>query len=85
MCIQQRFKPVYASAQSDQNLSFPSEETLDPRLPIDHPSKTDQTVQNLFGGVLSYGRKFKISQILNFQNSVLKTCNMPTKNSEFES
>ena len=33
MCIRQRFKLVYASAQYDQSLSFLPEETLDPLLP----------------------------------------------------
>ena len=52
-CAQRRFKAVCTSAQSDYKLSFPSEETLDPRLPLDRSSKTDQTAQNSFGGVLS--------------------------------
>ena len=45
MWVQLRLKKsVYASAQSDQSLSFPlPEETLDPWLPIEHPSKTDET------------------------------------------
>ena len=30
MCIQRRFKSVYASAQSEQSLSFPYEENLEP-------------------------------------------------------
>ena len=30
--------------QSDQSLRFPPEETLDNRLPIQRPSKTDQSV-----------------------------------------
>ena len=34
MCIQRIFKSDCASAQSDQSLSFPLEETLDPLLPI---------------------------------------------------
>ena len=37
---QQRFISVCASTQSDQSLSFPPEETLDPWLPIEWPSKT---------------------------------------------
>ena len=40
MCIQLRFKSVCPSAQSDQSLSFRTEETWDPWLPIDCPSKT---------------------------------------------
>ena len=31
-----------------------------------------------------HGRKLKISKILNFQNSNLKTCNMLTKYSQFQ-
>ena len=31
-----------------------------------------------------HGWKFKISENLNFQNSALKTCNMPTKYSQCE-
>ena len=46
MCVQQRFKSVCASVQSDQSLSFIPEETLDPWVTIDCPSKTQkQTVQ----------------------------------------
>ena len=33
------------STQSDKSLSFPPEETLDPGLPIERASKTDQTGQ----------------------------------------
>ena len=47
MRIQQRFKSASASAKSDQSLSVPSEETLDTWLPIEQPSKTDQTGQNV--------------------------------------
>ena len=44
MCIQLRFKSVCTSALSDQSLNFPPGETLNPWLPIEHPSKTsDQT------------------------------------------
>ena len=31
MCLQQRFKPVCASTQSNQGLSFLTEETLNPQ------------------------------------------------------
>ena len=33
-----------SNQQSNHRFSFPHEETLDPWLPIEHPSKTDQTV-----------------------------------------
>ena len=36
--VQRRFKSVCKSAQSDQSLSFPPEEMLNPQLPIDLPS-----------------------------------------------
>ena len=36
----QRFKSVCAFSQSDQSLSFPTEEALDPWLPIERLSKT---------------------------------------------
>ena len=39
MCAHQRLKSVCASTQSDQSLSLPPEETLDPCLPIKRPSK----------------------------------------------
>ena len=39
MCIQLRFKPVYASAQSDQSHSVPPEELLNPWLPIERTLK----------------------------------------------
>ena len=44
MCVQQRFKSVYASTRSDQSLSFVPKKTLDPWLPIECLLKTDQTV-----------------------------------------
>ena len=44
MLVQERFKSVCTSAQSYHCHSFPSEETLDPWLPIEHPLKTDHTV-----------------------------------------
>ena len=34
MYVQRQIKSVYASTQSDQNLSFPPDETLNPWLPI---------------------------------------------------
>ena len=40
MLVQLRFKSVYAFGQSDQSLSCPPEETLDPWLPIECPSET---------------------------------------------
>ena len=40
MCGHLRFKSVWAPVQSDQRPSFPPEETLDPWLPIECPSKT---------------------------------------------
>ena len=40
MCVQWRFKSVCASKQSEQSLTFPHEETLDPSLPIKRQSKT---------------------------------------------
>ena len=41
MCIQPRFKSVCASTQSDQSLSFLSDEMMDPWLPIED---SDQSV-----------------------------------------
>ena len=43
--VQQRFKSVCQSTQSDQILSFLPEEMLDHRLPIECHSKTDQTAE----------------------------------------
>ena len=40
MCVEQRLKSVFVSAQSEQSISFPPEETLEPWLPIEHPLKT---------------------------------------------
>ena len=40
MRVQRFFKSVDTPAQSGQSLSFPPEETFDPLLPIEHPSKT---------------------------------------------
>ena len=40
MYVQRRFKSVCTSPQSDQSLSFPPEEMLDPSLPTECPSKT---------------------------------------------
>ena len=34
MCVQKRFKSICTFSQSDQSLSFPPEEILDPWLPI---------------------------------------------------
>ena len=45
MCVQRRFSPVCGFTQSDQNISFLPEETLEPCLPIECPLKTDQTRQ----------------------------------------
>ena len=39
-CVQRWLESVCASAHSDPSLSFPPEETLDPWLPIERPSKT---------------------------------------------
>ena len=40
MCVQRRFKSVCTSTQSDRSPNFPPEETLDPWIPIECPSKT---------------------------------------------
>ena len=45
MCVQQRFRSVYASAQSGRSLSFTPEETLGHWLPTERLSKTDQTAR----------------------------------------
>ena len=45
MCTQQKIRSVCASAQSDQDLHCPYEESLGSWVPIEHPSKTDQTAQ----------------------------------------
>ena len=44
MCAQQRLGSAWASAQSDQSLRYPHEETLGPYLPTERTAKThDQT------------------------------------------
>ena len=40
MCAQRRLRSACASAQSDQSLRCPHEETLGPQLPIEHTAKT---------------------------------------------
>ena len=45
LCAQQRFRSSWASAQSDQSLRCPHEETLGPWLPCECTAKTDQTGQ----------------------------------------
>ena len=40
MCTQQRLKSAWASAQSDQSLLCPHEESLGPQLPIERTAKT---------------------------------------------
>ena len=40
MCVQRKLKSVSVSAQSEQSISFPPEETLEPWLSIEHPLKT---------------------------------------------
>ena len=39
-CAQRRLRSAWASAQSDQSLRFPHEESLDPYLPIERTAKT---------------------------------------------
>ena len=43
LCAQRRLRSAWASAQSDQSLRCPHEESLDPQLPIEHTAKNDQT------------------------------------------
>ena len=43
MCAQQRLSSAWASAQSNQSIRCPHEETLGPQLPIERTAKTDQT------------------------------------------
>ena len=43
MCSQRRLRSAWASAQSDQSLHCPHEESLGPQLPIKCTAKTDQT------------------------------------------
>ena len=45
LCAQRRLRSAWASAQSDQSLCCPHEETLGPQLPIGRTAKTDQTGQ----------------------------------------
>ena len=40
LCAQLRLRSAWASAQFDQSLRCPHEETLDPQLPIEHKVKT---------------------------------------------
>ena len=40
VCAQRRLRPAWASAQSDQSLRCPHEETLGPSLPIERTAKT---------------------------------------------
>ena len=42
-CAQRRHRSACASAQSDQSLRCPHEQTLGPQLPIERTTKTDQT------------------------------------------
>ena len=42
LCAQRRLRSAWASAQSDQSLRHPLEETLGPWLPIECTAKTDQ-------------------------------------------
>ena len=43
MCAQRRLRSAWASAQSDQSLRCPHEESLGPWLPTERTAKTDQT------------------------------------------
>ena len=43
MCAQRRLRSPWASAQFDQSLRCPHEESSDPLLPIECTAKTDQT------------------------------------------
>ena len=45
LCPQRRLRSAWASAQSDQSLHCPHEESLDPYLPIKRTAKADQTGQ----------------------------------------
>ena len=40
LCAQRKFRSAYASAQSDQSLPCPIEESLGPKLTIKRPAKT---------------------------------------------
>ena len=40
LCAQWRIRSAWASAQTDQSLHSPHEETMDPCLPIEHTAKT---------------------------------------------
>ena len=44
-CAQRRLRSAWASAQSDQSLRCPHEESLGPWLPIELTAKTDQTLR----------------------------------------
>ena len=43
MCVQRRLRSAWASAQSDQGLHCPHEESLGPHLPNERTAKTDHT------------------------------------------
>ena len=43
LCAQRRLRSAWASAQSDQSLRSPHEESLGPYQPIERTAKTDQT------------------------------------------
>ena len=40
LCAQQRLRSAWASAESDQSLHCPHEETLGPKLPVEHTART---------------------------------------------
>ena len=41
LCAQRRLRSAWASAQSDQSLRCPHEETLGPKLPIERSEDSD--------------------------------------------
>ena len=65
--MQRRFKLVFASAQPDQSHSFPHEETLGLRLPLERSSKTSQTAWMCRLICVFYERTFQLLPIAGHQ------------------
>ena len=83
-CAQRRIRSACASAQSDQSLRYPHEETLASWLSKERPAKTDQiTAQSLMGVHvrrmiflrLLTNLSFYISSVMQYQNAYTKNEN----------
>ena len=70
-CAQRRLRSACASAQSDQRLPCPHDDTLGPQLPTEHPAKTLIRLGGFPGGSESWLSAHAISFVLSWGGSYI--------------